>query len=362
MEKKQNNALIDGVQSALVAFLIMLGISLILSVAVNLSVYEKFSELMAGTLGKDTSASVSSILKITIMIFNMSLFNAVGNMRLGIVVLAVIPFIGFYISNKRLNEDGVLSLYKCKVYGISTGLFVILQVVMSFITKGELVDGLMLNFVSFTNILSTIVIVYLLQLFILMNTKSIGKSFDGIIAFRHTYRTLGIIGGVVGLIAIIFGLKSLQFQVVMLLLIIIVALPNVIVYSFFYMSGLTMAFNEEIRGGLNYLGIDPTLQNMVYLRYGAVLIFIIVIAIFTLWMKKDKFFYMNTLLYSLVTGIFFGLLGYYSSIHIANIPAVGNVEFNVNNYLLSGLIPFGTIWLVAFIYYLVGKMKRIINE
>lgn len=287
MDKKNNGALVDGIQSALVAFLIMLGISLILSIAVNFSLYERFNELMSGTLGDNKGATISSILKITIIIFfNMSLFNAFGTLRLGIIVLAIVPGIAFWISNKRINENGVLNNYKLKVYGVATLVFAILQWLVSFITKGELVDGLTVNFASIRNIISTVIIIYLMQLFIIMNTKSKGKTFDGIKAFRHTYRTLAIIGAVIGLVAMVFGLKSLYDEIILLLFVIIFALPNVIVYSFFYMSGLTMAFNEELRGGLNYLGIDPTLQNMVYVRYGAVLVFVIVLVIFTLRMKK----------------------------------------------------------------------------
>ncbi len=292
----------------------------------------------------------------------MSLFNAFGTLRLGIIVLAIVPGIAFWISNKRINENGVLNNYKLKVYGVATLVFAILQWLVSFITKGELVDGLTVNFASIRNIISTVIIIYLMQLFIIMNTKSKGKTFDGIKAFRHTYRTLAIIGAVIGLVAMVFGLKSLYDEIILLLFVIIFALPNVIVYSFFYMSGLTMAFNEELRGGLNYLGIDPTLQNMVYVRYGAVLVFVIVLVIFTLRMKKDEYFYINTFIYSVITGIFFGVLGYCSSIHVANIPAVGNIEFSVSSYFLSAFIPFTGIWLIALVYYLIKKMKTIIAQ
>ncbi len=363
MDKKNNGALVDGIQSALAAFLIMLGISLILSIAVNFSVYEQFNELMSGTLGDNKGANISSILKITIIIFNMSLFNAVGNFRLSIIVLAAIPGIAFWISNKRINGNGVLNTYKLKVYGVATLTFAFLQWLVSFITKGELVEGLAVNFASIRNMISTVIIIWLMQLFILMNTKSKGKAFDGIKAFRHTYRTLAIIGAVVGLLAIIFGLKSWYSDIVLLLFVIIFALPNIVVYSFFYMSGLTMAFNEELQGGLNYLGIDPTLQNMAYVRYGAVLVFVIVLVVFTLRMKKDQYFYINTFIYSVITGVFFGVLGYYSSIYVSNIPVgVDNIEFSVSSYFLSAFIPFAGIWIIALIYYLIKKMKTVISQ
>lgn len=362
MNKKNNGVWVDGIQSALVAFLIMLGISLVLSIAINFSIYERFNELMSGTLGDYKGANISSILKITIMIFNMSLFNAVGELRLGIIALAAVPGIALWISNKRVNDNGILNIYKLKVYGITAIVLAILQFLISFITKGELVEGLNINFASLRNGISTMVIIYLLQLFVLMNTKSKGKTFDGIKAFRHTYRTLAIIGAVIGILAMVFGLQSLQDEIILLLFVIIFALPNVVVYSFYYMSGLTMAFNEELRGGLNYLGIDPTFQNMVYVRYGAVLVFVIVLVIFTLRMKKDDYFYINTFIYSVVTGIFFGVLGYCSSIYMTNIPAVGNIEFRVSHYFLSGFIPFAGIWLVAIIYYFVKRMKTIIQQ
>jgi hypothetical protein len=71
--EKADSVLIEGLRSALIAFLIILGISFVLSIVVNFTSYERFNEIMSGTLGGNKGVTASSIIKITFAIFNLSL-------------------------------------------------------------------------------------------------------------------------------------------------------------------------------------------------------------------------------------------------------------------------------------------------
>lgn len=360
--KKADSAIVEGLRSALVAFLIMLGISLVVSILVNFTYYEKFNEIMSGTLGGDKGVTVSSIIKITIAIFNLSLFNTLGTLKLGILLFLIIPTIAFIISNKNINNNnrGSIDLANIKIYIITSLAFGILQFVISLITAGEIVEDLIINFASIGNIISTILITFLIQIFIKVNYKSDSRS-EGFKAFKYTYRSILIIGSIVGLVAIVYGVRSQSKDIMILLTSIIVLLPNVIAYTCFYMMGLTLEFNDKLQNALDYIGIDASLGSMMVVRYVGVLVFVLIVIIVIYKMNKDKFI-INTSIYSISLGLFMGILAYLSKIDIKQIPILGTITISVNSLVLSVVIPIITIWFIVFIYYMVLKIVDIIRS
>lgn len=360
MGKKTDSILLEGLKSALIAFLITLVISLGLSLILNFSVFERFNELMSGTLGGNKGVTASSILKITIMILNFSLFNTVGGLTLGALVLIFIPAIAFWLANKSIDDKGSIDFTNIKVYLIASVIFAFLQFCFSFITAGDIVKDLTINFATIRNFISTVIITFLIQLFIKINYKTDGDN-NGLKAFKYTYRTMAIIGAIVGLVAIIIGLKSYSKDIMLLLFSIIVILPNAIAYTCFYMMGLTIEFNDKLQGALNYIGLDPTLQNMMFVRYLGAIVFVLIIIVFIYRMKKEKLI-INTAIYSISLGLFMGVLSYCSRINIIQIPILGTITFGVNSFLLSVLIPIVTIWVITLIYCLVMKVVEIIKQ
>ena len=358
---KSDSVLLDGVRSALIAFLITLGFSLVISIIFNISFFEDFNNLMSGNLGGDKGATATSIVRITVMIFNFSLFNTVGTIKFGILIFIFIPVIAFWLANKQINRKGNIDSSNIIVYVISSLIFALLQFFISFITKGNLVEGIPINFATFSNLFTTFILSLLIQLFIKLNYKSDSKN-GGINAFKNTYRIMGLIGIIIILVALIMGFGNYSKHGILIIIAIILMLPNMIAYSFFYMIGLTMEFNDKLQEALSkYINIDLTFENNMYIRYLAIIIFALIVAYIVLKMDKDKLI-RNAIIYSVSLGIFMGTLGYCSSINFIDIKFIGSIEFSVSNIFLSAFIPFVTVWIIVLIYYLIKKVKDVIKE
>jgi hypothetical protein len=358
--EKADNVLIEGLRSALIAFLIILGISFVLSIIVNFTSYERFNEIMSGTLGGNKGVTASSIIKLTFAIFNLSLFNTLGSVKLGLLIFLIIPIIAFWISNKHINNRGDIDITNIKIYIITSLSFGVLQFIMSLITAGEIVEDLNINFASIGNIISTILITFLLQVLIKVNYKSNFRS-EGVKAFKDTYRIIIIIGAIVGLVAIVYGIRSQSKDIIMLLTSIIFLLPNVIAYTCFYMMGLTLGFNDKLQNALDFIGIDASLESMMIVRYIGVLVFVLIVIIVIYRMNKDRFI-IDTIIYSASLGLFIGILAYLSKIDIKQIPILGTITISVNSLLLSIIIPIAMIWIIVLIYYLILKIAEIIRS
>ncbi|QUH29087.1 hypothetical protein [Vallitalea guaymasensis] len=358
---KSDSVLLDGVRSALIAFLITLGFSLVISIIFNISFFEDFNNLMSGNLGGDKGATATSIVRITVMIFNFSLFNTVGTIKFGILIFIFIPVIAFWLANKQINRKGNIDSSNVIVYVISSLIFALLQFFISLITKGNLVEGIPINFATFSNLFTTFILSLLIQLFIKLNYKSDSKN-GGINAFKNTYRIMGLIGIIIILVALIMGFGNYSKHGILIIIAIILMLPNMIAYSFFYMIGLTMEFNDKLQEALSkYINIDLTFENNMYIRYLAIIIFALIVAYIVFKMDKDKLI-RNAIIYSVSLGIFMGTLGYCSSINFIDIKFIGSIEFSVSNIFLSAFIPFVTVWIIVLIYYLIKKVKDVIKE
>ncbi|WP_113672685.1 hypothetical protein [Vallitalea guaymasensis] len=358
---KSDSVLLDGVRSALIAFLITLGFSLVISIIFNISFFEDFNNLMSGNLGGDKGATATSIVRITVMIFNFSLFNTVGTIKFGILIFIFIPVIAFWLANKQINRKGNIDSSNVIVYVISSLIFALLQFFISLITKGDLVEGIPINFATFSNLFTTFILSLLIQLFIKLNYKSDSKN-GGINAFKNTYRIMGLIGIIIILVALIMGFGNYSKHGILIIIAIILMLPNMIAYSFFYMIGLTMEFNDKLQEALSkYINIDLTFENNMYIRYLAIIIFALIVAYIVFKMDKDKLI-RNAIIYSVSLGIFMGTLGYCSSINFIDIKFIGSIEFSVSNIFLSAFIPFVTVWIIVLIYYLIKKVKDVIKE
>ncbi|GMQ61370.1 hypothetical protein [Vallitalea maricola] len=358
---KSDSVLLDGVRSALIAFLITLGLSLLISIIFNISFFEDFNNLMSGNLGGDKGATATSIVRITVMIFNFSLFNTVGTIKFGILIFIFIPVIAFWLANKQIDRKGNMNSSNIIVYVISSFIFALLQFFISLITKGDLVEGIPINFATFSNLLTTFILSLLLQLFIKLNYKSDSKN-GGINAFKNTYRIMGLIGIVIILTGLILGFGNYSKHGILIIIAIILMLPNMIAYSFFYMIGLTMEFNDKLQEALSkYINIDLTFENNMYIRYLAIIIFVLIVAYIVYKMDKEKLI-RNAIIYSVSLGLFMGTLGYCSSINFIDIDFIGSIEFSVSSILLSAFIPFVTVWIIVLIYYLIKKVKDVIKE
>lgn len=359
--KKSDNILIDGIVSSLIAFLIAIGICFVISLVFNLIGYKDFNQIMSGNLGADKGATVNSILRVTVILFNFSLFNTVGIVKFGILIFAIVPIIAFWLANRQLDKKGNLDFTNISIYLISSLIFASLQFIISLITKGELVEGLPVDFATLSNFIATFILTFIIQVFIKLNYRNSGKN-PGIKAFKSTYRIMGLVGGFIGIVAIVAGVSSQSNNIIMMIIAVIALLPNVISYAFFYMIGLTMKFNDAFQEQLNiYINLDLTFQNRMYIRYIAILLFVLIVAYVIYKMDKEKLI-RNAIIYSITLGIFLGTLGYCTIINFIEIKFIGSIEFGVSSILLSVFMPILVIWIVVLIYYLIKRIKDIIKE
>jgi hypothetical protein len=360
MDNNTKDNILNGVRSALIAFLVSIAISLVVSIIFNYSIFEKFNELMSGNLGLDKGANISSIIKITGIIFNFSLFNTVSQVRFGALIFIFIPVISFCISNRYIDKKRKIELSDIGVYLLSSGIFAMFQFIISLATKGELVEGININFATLGNFVTTVIFTFIIQLFIKFNYR-VDTNNGGIKAFKYTYRIMGVIGTVIGIGIIIYGLKDYSKDVVKFIIAAILMLPNVIAYVYFYMIGLSMSFNEELQSAINnFINVDLTLQKIIYVRYIAIIVFLLII-VYIIFKMDKKNLIKNALIYSISFSVFIGTLAYCSSINLINVKGMFSIRFSVSSFFLSWLIPLLAIWIVVLLYYLIAKVKEIIN-
>lgn len=356
---KYKNQMIQGVRVGLIAFIISYGISFICSIIINFAMLERLNVLLKGALSDKVSIGFSSIVKVTSIIMNFSVFNSIENIRCGILLLAIIPFIAFFIADKKCNNKEGLDINNIVVYITSSVIFSILLSILSLATRGVILD-IDINFFSLRNIFLTILVALLIQVVIGMNYNK--NNITGIKAARIMTRIILGIGSVLGLILLITILSGQITGFFAKVLLILVLLPNVAIYVMFLLMGINLQISEPLLKLIDYASDDVMLtfgSLPLAVRIISIVSFFIIIGVSLFFLNKEK--YLKELgIFAITFSGFTTLVAFCTTIDLGVVKVV-DVALGIN-MLQAFFIPFIMVGAIGFLVFLVRKAINIVKE
>jgi hypothetical protein len=352
--------IVKGTKVGLSAFVICYICSLIISIVLNISVLQKINNIVHGALSDKIDMGITSIIKITSIIMNFSVFNTIGNIRVSLLILCVIPCISFIMANRNEEKIDRLNIDRLIVYLTSSVIFSILLSILSLGTKGVLLD-VDVNFFSIKNIFITIFITLLIQVVIGMSNNI--NRISGVRATRIMIRLMLGFGGVIGLIILFILLNGRLGSIFGMLLMIIILLPNMAIYTLFLLMGINVRISEPLLKLINYSN-DKLILSFgdlpIFVRVLFILLFVVVICVSLLYLNKKKFL-INLGIFVTSFSVFTTLVAIFTAINLGAVKNVVHVQFGIN-WLQAFLTPFIMVGVIGLIVFLVRKAISIIKE
>lgn len=356
---------IEGVKVGIIAFLITFIVSLVLSALVNVTWIEDINRLINGSLSVKPEVTGTSVLTLTSMFVNMSLFNSGqtlasgGTLHIGVLSFALLPVISFIIADRRDNKQKSFDLHDMIIYSVSSIIFAACVYLFSVITKGTFI-GLVFDFTSIRNFFMTMVITMCIQLLIGINYN---KTFSpGIRLTRRLLRSfigIGLVIGLIGMIVVLTKLLGGTIPFIVIVLMALIMLPNVAIYIMFTFMGASIQFGEKIHTLLyDYLGIDlgfaalplPIKIGMIALLFGIVL--------YSVYRLEKKGFIREVLLFALSFSFLSLILCYCTKMNLGVVAGLIGIELGYY-HLYVFLVPLIIILLAGC---LVISFRKLTNE
>ncbi len=360
MEKKKNeimDSIISGLKVSLTAFVIHTLVSLIVAIVINIAANEYVNLVLYGGINTSGTTIISKTIRMTYMVFNLSLFNQLmldtSPIQIGLVILLFMPILAFYLAKKYIYGNEARE-YNIQVMLSASVSYALLQWVISMITTFE--SGKILTFTSIRNIIATILCVFLIQMVMEFFSSSKFKKLSGIHALQ---KTLVYLGGLIFLMSV--GLLIYQRVPFTTSLVVVF---NVMAYALILFLG--GSFTGIISDRLINMNLIHVITNkmpsaIVLPKYVSILVLICFIAILC-WLlyciiKLSKNNYIqNMLLYAFSVSFVVVILCYCSKIYINDFPLLGQItiEFSL---VSSFFMPFIIINCIGWIRYLFIKFK-----
>lgn len=349
---------IEGLRVGLKAFIITYILAFVIAVVVNLSVIENIQDYLQGTLVEGVGFNFGLVIKTTALLMNISVFNSSGVIKIGLLVLVVLPFFAFYMADRSDNKESGMGFAGFIIYGIASLVFTVLLTLLSVISKGEFFD-VAVDFVSLRNVFMTFIITYLIQI-------SIGMNYDvhrlpGVIATRWMVRLVLGFAVLASIAGLVYGMTRFTTNPMLILFGLLVLVPNVAIYLMFMMMGISVDFNTELQQLMNYGEID--------LSYAAIpmgvriaLMAIFIASIFISLYKMDHDIYMKSIVGFAVTFPLICLLAALcTTVNLGEVKFIGSIHFGIS-YLEALLYPVVAILGMAVFDLAVKQMFKVIRD
>lgn len=353
------SAALEGLRSGMLAMLILFGISFLGSICINVAFLDELNTLLNGSLSQSPKVDGNSILLIASVIINLSLLNNGGQManggalHIGYLALLLLPCLSIWIADLRSNHKKELNVNSWISYVITSLSFSLLIYFFSMIARGEL---LFLN-VDYTNPMNLpmmFVLTMFLQFLIGINVKK--ELPDGIRMTRFTVRVLFAVSGIVVLIGGFILLKDRISNPLYLVVLILLLLPNMIVYGVFTLMGASIGYGENLTSLLSQLQIDLSFTEIpLPLRLILMGIFVCVVFISVFRIKKDYF--RNLLFYGISFSLTVLILAYATKMNLGIVKNLLDIEFGYS-YSYIFFVSLGMILLVGVVNLLIRLIWR----
>lgn len=359
---------LEGIKVGLIAFLITFIVSLVFSLVVNLIWLEEINNIINGSLSVDPKLTGASLLTLTSMFLNMSLFNSGGTLasggtlHIGVLIFALLPVIAFIIADRRDNKKESFDFHDMFIYISSSLVFAICVYVFSWITKGTFV-GMSIDFSSLRNLFMTVIIAMCIQLLIGINYN---KSFSpGIRLTRRLFRSLIGIGLFVGLIIIIVLLTKFlggTISFVGILLMSVFMIPNIAVYILFTFMGASMEFGSQLHTLLyDFFGIDLGFTALPLMIRIIMIGLFFAVVLYSVFKIEKKGFAKQIFLFASSFSFLTLILSYSTRMNLGIVKNLMGVQFGYNS-LYVFIMPLTVIFLAGGLVVSLENLKKEIDK
>jgi len=363
--KSYKENIMEGIRVGLIAFLICFAVIAIVATIINYVYIDDINRILNGSLSGNPTPTTGSLLLITSLILNLSVFNNGGvvenggSFHIGMLAFAVLPTIAFMIADRRGNKKGRFNFEDMLIYSVSSIVFGVVLYLFSMMARGRLL-GVELNFSSPVNFMMTIVIVLAIQFFIGLNYNKIFT--PGIQKTRLLLRVFLGIGIILGAIGIIVLLTKYVGNLVFGILATLLLLPNLAVYIMFTFMGASIEFGNQLHQLMSQVGVDISFATLpIGLRVVFVVFFFIVVLI-SIWKLESEHFLEELLLFGTSFSLISLILAYMTKMNLGIVKNLLNVQFGIN-YVFAFVVPFIVIMLagiaVLLVRYLTKEIKSI---
>lgn len=354
----QKETLVEGVRVGLKAFIMAYVMAFVMSLVINLSIIDQIQDYLQGTLSEGIGFNFGAVVKVTSIILNASVFNHSGTIQLGLLAFGVLPLIAFFVANRNDNKTEGMDVVGFVIYGLASFTFTALLMAVAYLTRGNLLS-MDIDFVSWRNAFMTFIITFLIQLTIGMNYNT--HRLPGIIATRWMVRMSLVTTTLVSVIVLVSLMLPYTKNIALILLALLVLVPNLSVYTFFMMFGLSVEFNDSLQKLLAFVEVE--------LSYGALPIGLRLVLIFAFFLfalfaisRIDRSRYGQGLIGFAIT---FPLLSYLLAsctiIDLGVVKGMMDVRLGINLYH-AWLYPFVGIIAIGISYMLINKLFHLLRE
>lgn len=362
--KTYKENLIEGVRVGLIAFLICFLAVVIAATIINYVYIDDINRILNGSLSGKPSPTTGSLLLITSLILNLSVFNTGGvlqnggSLHIGLLIFLVLPIIAFMVADRRDNKKGHFNLEDMLIYSVSSVVYSIVLYLFSVLAKGKLL-GVEINFSAPINFIMTIVIVLAIQFFIGLNYN---KAFTpGIQKTRFLLRVFLGIGLVLGAIGMLVLLTKYVGNLVFGILATIIFLPNLAAYIMFTFMGASIEFGDQLQKLMNQVGVDISFASFpISLRIGFIAFFFVVV-VFSIWKLESEHFLEELLLFGTSFSLISLILAYMTKMNLGFVKNLIDVQFRID-YVFAFVVPFIVIMLAGFAVLLIRYLTKEIKS
>lgn len=356
---KLKKNVVEGIRVGLFAFVICFGISLLLSVVFNFTFMKVLKDAMQGAIHNTGATEFGMIIKLTSVILGFSVFSSLAGIKIGVLFFVLIPLAAFYIAENRDSRKEGLTPGKLLTYLVASIIFSVILNILMMLTRGELL-GVKISFVSLKNVFITLMVTLIIQLIIGLNYNKNARSY--IIATRMLCRMLFSIGAVLALIGLIKLMISLPLSILGKVGAIIVMLPNFLVYKGFLLMGNNIKMSEDLLKWTDKItSLQISFQKLsLWLSLVAIIIWIILVVIALLYIKKDKY-WSELGLFALTFSVIVAFLAFCTSTNLGKVILVGEISIGMS-VLQAFLVPLISISALGVLVWMVRKMISVVKD
>lgn len=350
--------LLKSLRVGLFAFVASFVISVVISIIFNILFLENVSQVIQGSIGSSGRLTLNGIIKMTSFIMNISVFNRVAELKFGILVFSLIPFLSFYFADRYDNKREGFSMNHIVSYAISAIIYAFLVVFEAFLSKGELI-GTSIDFFTLENFFSTCLIGFFIQLVIGFNYDAHGMS--GVRATRIMMRIMLGLTFLVSVIGMLYLMKGYDVPFAYALAALILLVPNIVVYGMFMMMGVSVSFSESLVRVMEEFGIDISFGGLpTAVQVFALLLFIGII-VFSL-RKLNKDHYLKRLVsFAISFSLFAFFAAYCTTIKLGTIVFLKDVTIGVS-LTVAVIMPSLAILSVGLLMKLIKDVIVVLRE
>lgn len=351
--------LYDGLKIGLFAFVICYVISFVFALILNFTAMGFVKNTMVGAIGNSGSTGLGTITKISSILMSVSVFNSHGAIRIGIILFAMIPFAAFFLVCNKERMKGGFNIWNLLLYFTSSMVFAIVLTLLQLVTRGNLLD-VDISFISIKNVITSIFVVFLIQLIIGLNYNKKAKSY--IRATRVLFRLVLGLGAIFALIDLIKGVIHLPIFILGKIGVVLGLLPNVTVYKSFLFMGNNIETSESLakwmdKAGSMKISFDGLNLPM---SIAAIITWILLVLFSLLYVNKNKY-WKEMGLFALLFSSISTFLAFCTATSLGKVILIGEITIGIN-ILQAFFVPFISILALGLMLWLIRKMIYILKE